>query len=224
MTRAKKVDNELKPDENGMVLVPKESVKDLIPEVPVIAKSTLQARVRRPMTDAQVIALKKAQESLAKKKADPEWQAEVLRRKEERKLAKAEEAKRQAEEEIARQKAEDQAKVDAGTHIRVKMSEMPQKKPKRVTSDPKKTQKRVPPPLPPRKPVETSDFTSDGESTSETEDTDVEEYKSKKRAVRKEVKKNLKALEKISEVEKFVAPTQSIHSNPYMSMLLNKWK
>lgn len=209
MPRVKKSELELKPDEDGTLVVPIESVQQ---KLPTVSPTELNKKIKRPLTDRQAEVVKNMTEALAKKRADPEWQAEQQRKKEARARAKEEALIQKAEELKKLKREEDEKKIQAGTHIRIKVNAQPTKS------------KTKPKPKP--KPVE-SDFTAtetEADSDDEDTDTDMEEYKSKKRVVRREVKKNLKALEKIQEVEKFVAPTVAIQQNPYMAMLMNKWR
>ena len=59
---------------------------------------------------------------------------------------------------------------------------------------------------------------TDTPTETETDDTDYEEYKSGKRQIRREVKKNIKAIERIDSV------VQSTARNPYFALLESKWK
>jgi hypothetical protein len=56
------------------------------------------------------------------------------------------------------------------------------------------------------------------ETETDSDDTDYEDYKSGKRQIRREVKKNIKAIEKIDNV------VQQTIVNPYSALLASRWK
>lgn len=208
-----KIGKEFQADEDGTVVIPKET----LPEVSVTA---LKKTVKRPLSDAQRANMEK-----------------MIAANKERWAKMREEKSRMAEEAVATRKAEDAAKVEAGTHIRVKLKE-------------KAVYTKRPTPPPPKPAVAVAhDYPSDEESVEEKEmpvnppalvrtkprqkkqpivyetdtptetDDDYEEERVGKRAVRREVKKNLKAIERIENVLQAVAPR-----NPYLALLEARWK
>lgn len=111
-----------------------------------------------------------------------------------------EKAKKEAEDKL---KQETQEKLISGTHVKVRVKEKKvfQRKPKALKEE------------------SSSDEITDVTETDVTDDDeDYEEYKSKKRVVRKEIKRNIKAIQKIDQV--LTAQQQ----NPYLSSLMNRWK
>lgn len=196
-----KLQRELKPNEDGTVLVPKEII-------PVVEVSQTAARkaVKREMSDKQ-------RENMEK----------MIQANKERWIKIREEKMKAEDEEKSKRKEDEQKLLDAGTHVRVKLKEKKVviRKPKAPRVEelpeeeeeeeviPQKAQKK-----PRRKPIYESDTPTETE-----DDTDFEEDKPAKRTVRREVKKNLKALERIDSVLASTPPT-----NPYMSMLQARWK
>jgi len=203
-----KLQKEFQIDEENTVVIPKE----MLPEV---APKTLAKKVKRPITEAQKANFAKVVE------------ANKIR------WAKMREDRQKAEEDAkAQAKQEQQALVDAGTHVRVKVKEKTvyTKEPIEAPA-PKVEQKPEPVPLKGsdsqnplpvvkqrklRKPKYETETT---ETETETEtDTDMEEYKQGQRQVRRQVKKNIRAIEKIDTI------VQKAAINPYMALLESKWR
>lgn len=212
-----KLEKEFQADDDGTVVVP----KDVIATVP---EHILKKSVKRPMTDAQKTNMERMIASNKER-----W-------------AKVREAKTMAEEESKKtRKAEDQAKLDAGTHVRVAVKPIakrvvkqveveevePLSKAKSLTSQrevepevveeivyvKKPKEKAVPKPVIKKKVI----YQEETDTPTETDD-DYDEYKQEKRQERREVKKNLRAIERIDNVIQ-----QSIQ-NPYMAMFQSRWK
>ncbi len=200
-----KLEKELK-EQDGTVLLPVES----LPEVPI---SVAKKSVKRVLSEKQQENARRLGEA-----SKARW--EKLR---------AEKARLKAEEE-EKKKEEEKALIEAGTHVRVKLKEkkvvlrekpmtphappMSQALPKSETAMPKKN-----PVLRRQKAYEAdsdSESQSDFGSTETEEDTDVEEAP-RSRTVRREIKKNVKALERVDAVLSTV-------QNPYLSMLANRWR
>jgi hypothetical protein len=196
-------------DEENTVVIPKE----MLPEV---APKTLAKKVKRPITEAQKANFAKVVE------------ANKIR------WAKMREDRQKAEEDAkAQAKQEQQALVDAGTHVRVKVKEKtvytkapieapaPKVEPKpepKVEPVPVKVEVPVPV-VKQRKPRKPKYETETTETETETEtDTDMEEYKQGQRQVRRQVKKNIRAIEKIDTI------VQKAAINPYMALLESKWR
>lgn len=193
-----KLEKELK-EEDGTVLLPVES----LPEVPV---SVAKKAVKRVLSEKQLENARRLGEA-----SKARW--EKLR---------AEKARLKAEEE-EKKKEEEKALIEAGTHVRVKLKE------KKVVLREKPSTPMAPPmsqALPKKNPVlrrqKAYEADSDSESQSDfgvtetEEDTDVEEAP-RSRTVRREIKKNAKALERVDAVLSTV-------QNPYLTMLANRWR
>lgn len=191
-----KLEKELKPDENGEVIVPKEIVE--------IAPTAAIKKVKRVMSEKQMENARKMIE------ANKERWAKIREAKE---LAKKEEEEKR--------KAEEEEKIQAGTHVRVKLAE------KRVY---KPRAEKMPDPLPLKRQdaysndarrkvrmpiVEESDTVTETET--EEEEEEEEEERPKARAVRREMKKTLRVVEKVD------AAIQQA-TNPYLSMLQGRWR
>lgn len=197
-------------NEEGYSVVPKE----VIPQednLPIVAPTAVKNKIKREMSEAQRLNMVKMVE------------ANKIKWEEKRK------AKAQLEQEAkAKRKAEEDALINAGTHIRVKIAPKREYKKREKPTQQEETAKEEEdeedeededdfqaPQVKPksrkaRQPISDTD-------TTETE-TDGEEYKSKKRAVRREVKKNLSALKKIDEV------LEQSAGNPYVAFLAQRWK
>ena len=209
-----KLEKELK-EEDGTVLLPVES----LPEVPV---SVAKKAVKRVLSEKQLENARRLGEA-----SKARW--EKLRQ---------EKARLKAEEE-EKKKEEEKALIEAGTHVRVKLKE------KKVVLREKPTTPMAPPmscatnvascprlpggrsqALPKKNPVlrrqkayeadSDSESQSDFGATETEEDTDVEEAP-RSRTVRREIKKNVKALERVDAVLSNV-------QNPYLTMLANRWR
>lgn len=188
--------------DNDTMLLPVENV-------PEIKENKLVAKVKREMTPAQKINMAKMIEA-------NKTRFENIRKAKEDAAAAAEKAK----------KDDIEAKLAAGTHVRVKIIPKTKRVKKEVaappvaehveeeseessveyqaSSKPAKVKKVRPP-----TPVDT---------TATDTETDGETYKQGKRNVRREVKKNLKALKEIDTV------ISSNGGNPYLSYLTGRWK
>jgi len=193
-----KLEKELK-EQDGTVLLPVES----LPEVPV---SVAKKSVKRVLSEKQQENARRLGEA-----SKARW--EKLRQ---------EKARLKAEEE-EKKKEEEKALIEAGTHVRVKLKE------KKVVLREKPTTPMAPPmsnALPKKNPVlrrqkayeadSDSESQSDFGATETEEDTDVEEAP-RSRTVRREIKKNVKALERVDAVLSNV-------QNPYLTMLANRWR
>jgi hypothetical protein len=218
MASRKKLQKELGaiPEEENVAIVPTESLPKTHLEM---KEHKLVSKVKREMTPAQKINMAKMIEANKSR-------FENIRKA---KVDAAEAAEKAKKDDI-------EAKLKAGTHVRVKI--IP--KTKRVrsalvsTSCVKKEVVEAPPvseeeseessveyqasskpvkvkKVRPPTPVETTTAT-------DTETEPDESYKNTKRKVRREIKKNVRALKEIDEVMNH-AP-----SNPYLSYLTGKWK
>jgi hypothetical protein len=171
MPKGSKLKEELKQDEDGTILIPKES----LPEVPItVAKKS----VKRVLSEKQMENAKKLGEA-----SKARW--EKLREEKARLKAEAE----------AKEKEEEKKLIDAGTHVRVKVAEKGKPRGRPIKKEP------MPKPLKlVRQPAyEETDDSSDNDDSGYTEteeDTDVEERPSR---VRRQVKKNLKVLARVDE-------------------------
>lgn len=159
--------------------------------LPQIAPTTLKKTVKRERTEAQKANFEKVV------KANQERWAKLR--------AEKEAAVAQSKQAI---KEDHQAKVDAGTHARVVVKEKRIQQPRQKEApEPEKKPKRV---------VYETD--TDTDTPTESDDTDYEDYKAGKRQIRREVKKNIKAIERIDSV------VQSSVQNPYAALLASRWK
>jgi hypothetical protein len=199
-----KLQKEFQIDEENTVVIPKE----MLPEV---APKTLAKKVKRPITEAQKANF-----------------AKVVEANKIRWAKMREDRQKVGEDAKVQQKADQQALIDAGTHVRVKVKEKtvytktPVEAPVPVPEPKVEAPKVEPVPVPvvkqrkPRKPKYETETT---ETETETEtDTDMEEYKQGQRQVRRQVKKNIKAIEKIDTI------VQKTAGNPYMALLESKWR
>jgi hypothetical protein len=197
--------------DNDTMLLPVENV-------PEIKENKLVAKVKREMTPAQKINMAKMIEA-------NKTRFENIRK-----------AKEDAAEAAEKARKEDiDAKLKAGTHVRVKIIPKTKRVKKeavavsqsqtatslgepvaeseessvefQASSKPVKVKKTRPP-----TPSETET------ETAEDTETDGESYKQGKRNVRREVKKNIKALKEIDNV------ISSNNGNPYLSYLTGRWK
>jgi hypothetical protein len=185
-----KIAKEFQADEEGTVLVPKEIVS--VPETAV------KKAVKREMSEKQ-------RENMVKM---------VAANKE--KWAKQREERAKALEDERTKRIEEEKKlVEAGTHVRVKVTKK-QYKP-RVRKDS--------PPAPLKlerqngryKPEESESETEDTEADTEVTESEYEEERPKARQARREMKKTLRVVEKVDAVLNQV-------QNPYLSMLSNRWR
>lgn len=188
-------------NEDGTVVIQ----KDVQPEIPTVSTTAVKAKVKREMTEAQRLNMLKMIEANKVK-----WEAKRKEKEDGETKAKAD--KRAKEEEL----------INAGTHIRVKVLPKKVYKPRAKAIPAEETEEEEEEeekPVFQKKPVKRSQKAPppSDEETTETE-TDGEEYKNQKRVVRREVKKNLKALKKIDEV------LEQSSGNPYLAYLSQRWK
>ena len=192
-------------DDEGYSIVPKETLTIPPADVPIATTTAVKTKIKREMSEAQRLNMIRMVEANKIK-----W--------EEKRKAKAE-AEAQSK---TQRKAEDQALIDAGTHIRVKILPKREYKKREKPTPEEETEEEEEEEDKPafqKKPVKRSQKAPppSDEETTETE-TDGEEYKNQKRVVRREVKKNLKALKKIDEV------LEQSSGNPYLAYLTQRWK
>jgi len=192
-------------NDEGYSIVPKEVVPPP-QEIPVVSQTAVKTKIKREMSEAQRLNMIRMVEANKIK-----W--------EEKRKAKAEvEAQSKS-----KRKVDDQALIDAGTHIRVKILPKRVYKPRGKPTQEEETEEEEEEEeekafqAPPVKPKSRKAPPPSDTDTTETE-TDGEEYKNQKRVVRREVKKNLKALKKIDEV------LEQSSGNPYLAYLTQKWK
>jgi hypothetical protein len=214
MPQISKLKKEYQIEEDGTTVVPKEIL-------PQIAPTVLKNTVKRERTEAQKANFAKVVE------ANKERWAKLKAEKE----ASTAQAKQAVKE-------DHQAKVEAGTHVRVAVKEKRVADPtarkhkakvkeveepeyeseEEVVIVPKATSMKKPQPK--EKPVKKRVvYETETDTPTETEDdTDMEEYKQGKRQIRREVKKNIRAIEKIDNV------VQQTMVNPYSALLASRWK
>lgn len=202
MTKSK-LEKEFQADEDGTVLVPKEIV---------------------PPVEVSITAVKKAvkREMSEKQRANMERMIEMNK---EKWAKKREEKEKALEEEILKKKEEEQKLLDAGTHVRVKVSKKEYKPREKKVESP-----NPPKPLPLRR-TKAYEKTHDSESDSDLNDTITEtetdlteddseiDERPKQRRVRREMKKTLRVVEKVNQALSYAPPT-----NPYLTMLQNRWQ
>lgn len=227
MPQKSKLEKEYQIEEDGTTVVPKEIL-------PQIAPTVLKNTVKRERTEAQKANFEKVVQ------ANKERWAKIRAEKE----ASTAQAKQAVKE-------DHQAKVEAGTHVRVAVKEKRVQKPREkgsqnesrplgkvVVEEPEESSEEEevivvkkpqssPASLVKEKVVKPRKVShpkwiavhSDTDTPTETEDdTDMEEYKSGKRQIRREVKKNIRAIEKIDQV------VQQTMVNPYSALLASRWK
>jgi hypothetical protein len=186
-------------------IVPKEALEARPVEVSAKQFKELVPREKKPMSEAQKAHVEKLVAANKERKR--------IRDEEKAKLAaipeiveKVVEEEKKFKEEVLKptkrtiKKEQEDALLAAGTHVKIVVKKRaPRKKVVEVTE------------------TETSDMTTD------TEDTDVEEYKTKARQVRKAAvaKKLVRTVEKIDRVIQQAAP---VPSNPYLNMLSSRWR
>lgn len=223
MPQKSKLEKEYQIEEDGTTVVPKEIL-------PQIAPTVLKNTVKRERTEAQKANFEKVVQ------ANKERWAKIRAEKE----ASTAQAKQAVKE-------DHQAKVEAGTHVRVAVKEKRvqrsknakgldsvqdvQKPREKVVVEEsseeeeeevivvKKPKEKVPKPRKVSHPKWIAVHSdTDTPTETETDDTDVEEYKQGKRQIRREVKKNIRAIEKIDQV------VQQTMVNPYSALLASRWK
>jgi len=221
---------------------PKKIVEEAIEEdqtvvLPTITRNVLKRVITAPKSEKQMEAFRKAQEIR-------------LKNKEERDRLKQEQQSQQLAQEKEQKKQEDEAKIQAGTHTRYQVLPKREVKAKGNQNESRPIGKPVPPPIQEseseeeeeeeepvkripkqRAPVLKEKTTRyyrdaprrrqvDTETETETETDYDSDYKKPKRVVRREVKKNLKALKQIDEV----LESGPANVNPYLQFLSNRWK
>jgi hypothetical protein len=196
--------------DNDTMLLPVENV-------PEIKENKLVAKVKREMTPAQKINMAKMIEA-------NKTRFENIRKS---KVDAAEAAEKAKKDDI-------DAKLKAGTHVRVKIipktkrvkkeveappvSEEESSEEYQASSKPVKVKKiRPPSPVDVRR-SRTNQSEAETTTATDTETEPDESYKNTKRKVRREIKKNVRALKQIDEVMNH-APT-----NPYLAYLTGKMK
>jgi hypothetical protein len=211
MPQKSKLEKEYQIEEDGTTVVPKEIL-------PQIAPTVLKNTVKRERTEAQKANFEKVVQANKERWAK-------LRAEKEASVAQTKQAV----------KEDHQAKVEAGTHVRVAVKEKRVQKPReKVVEEPeseseeeevvivKKPKEKVVKEPKPRKVSHPKWIAvhsdTDTPTETETDDTDYEEYKSGKRQIRREVKKNIRAIEKIDHV------VQQTMVNPYSALLASRWK
>jgi hypothetical protein len=187
------------------IIIPKQLIEARPVEVSAKQFKELVPREKKPMSEAQKAHVEKLVAANKERKR--------IRDEEKAKLAaipeiveKVVEEEKKFKEEVLKptkrtiKKEQEDALLAAGTHVKIVVKKRaPRKKVVEVTE------------------TETSDMTTD------TEDTDVEEYKTKARQVRKAAvaKKLVRTVEKIDRVIQQAAP---VPSNPYLNMLSSRWR
>lgn len=192
-----KFEKELKQDEDGTVLIP----KDALPEV-IISETTAKKAVKRVLSEKQMENAKRLGEA-----SKLRW--EKLREEKARLKAEAE----------AKEKEEEKKLIEAGTHIRVKVAEKQKPRGRAVKKQDINDMPKKPLPLRRENAYQATDDSSDHSDTDITEteeDTDVEEVRP--RYVRRQVKKNLKVLARVDEA------LSQTPTNPYLAMLQGRWR
>lgn len=197
MTKSK-IDKEFQADDNGTVLVPKEIV-------PAIPETTLKKTVKREMSEKQKANIER-----------------VITMNKEKWAKKREEKQKALEEEILKKKEEEQKLLDAGTHVRVKVTK------KEYKPREKKVDSHIPPKQLPLLRKKAYEKKNDSESDTDINDTvtetetdltsDTEDERPKHRKVRREMKKTLRVVEKVNQALNYAPP-----ANPYLPMLQSRW-
>lgn len=186
-----KIAKEFQADEEGTVLVPKEIVS--VPETAV------KKAVKREMSEKQ-------RENMVK----------MVAANKEKWAKQREERAKALEDERAKRLEEEKKLVDAGTHVRVKVTKKQYKPRERKDSPPaplklKRTDTRH------EEPSDTEEPTETEVSDTEVTESEYEEERPKARRARREMKKTLRVVEKVDAVLNQV-------QNPYLSMLSNRWR
>jgi len=202
MPQISKLKKEYQIEEDGTTVVPKEVL-------PQIAPTVLKNTVKRERTEAQKANFEKVVQANKERWAK-------LRAEKEASMAQAKQAV----------KEDHQAKVEAGTHVRVAVKEKRVQKPREkvvVVEESSEEEEEVVIVKKPKEKVKVVKpkrivYETDTPTETETDDTDIEEYKQGKRQIRREVKKNIRAIEKIDHV------VQQTMVNPYSALLASRWK
>ena len=188
------------PADNDTMLLPVENV-------PEIKENKLVAKVKREMTPAQKINMAKMIEA-------NKVRFENIRKSKEDAVVSAEKAK----------KDDIEAKLKAGTHVRVKIIPKTKRVKKEALPEPvaeSESEESSVEYQASSKPAKVKKIQRPADTETETAEdteTDGDNYKQGKRQVRREVKKNIKALKEIDNV------ISSNSGNPYLSYLTGKWK
>lgn len=199
-------------DDERSIIVPKEMVKEEIPES--IQASSRQVnkllKEKKPRSEAQIAAAKKLGEltraRLEAARKQKEEHPEIVEQKKQAARQAKEEAKKKAEEEERERKRQEQAaQLAAGTHVKIYIKE---KKPRG-----RYAKKKV-------EETETDTITeTETEVPTDTEDeTDIEEYKKKARVAHR-AKKVVRTIQKIDQVLQ-----QPVAVNPYAALLASRWR
>lgn len=219
---------------------PKKIVEEAIQEdqtvvLPTITRNVLKRVITAPKSEKQMEAFRKAQEVRLQKKAE----RDRLKQEQE---AQQQEQKKQEEEEKIQAGTHTRYKVLPKREVKPKPVPPPIQESESEEEEEEEPVKRVPKQHSPEDtytsrrggahtPVLKEKTTRyyreaphrrqpDTETETET-DTDYDsDYKKPKRVVRREVKKNLKALKQIDEV----LETGNVNVNPYLQFLSNRWK
>lgn len=189
-------------EEDNVAIVPTENLPKQVLEM---KENKLVSKVKREMTPAQKInmakmieANKTRFENIRKAKVDATEAAEKAR------------------------KDDIEAKLKAGTHVRVKIIPKTKRIKKEVEAPPvseeSESSVEYQASTKPAKVKVKKPLVVDTTTATDTETEPDESYKNTKRKVRREIKKNVRALKEIDEVINH-AP-----SNPYLQYLTGKWK
>ena len=204
MASRKKLQKELGaiPEEENVAIVPTESLPKTHLEM---KEHKLVSKVKREMTPAQKINMAKMIEANKSR-------FENIRKA---KVDAAEAAEKAKKDDI-------EAKLAAGTHVRVKIIPKTKRVKKEVVEAPpvseEESSEEYQASTKPAKVKVKKPLVVDTTTATDTETEPDESYKNTKRKVRREIKKNVRALKEIDEVINH-AP-----SNPYLSYLTGKWK
>jgi hypothetical protein len=185
-----KLKKEFQMDDEGYAVVP---IKDV-----EVRPSVLKDKIKRPLSDKQRENLAKLVE--ANKLRWEKGKEEKAKKTEEEKNIEKDRIRAEIQAEL---RAEHDAKVQAGTHMRVKVV--------KSGTGPKPKQKNVPVPVPEPETTETEDTTEVDTTEAESED-DLPP-----RRVVRQARKQMKTLQKINNV---IEQSQ----NPYMSKLMGRWQ
>ena len=203
MASRKKLQKELGaiPEEENVAIVPTESLPKTHLEM---KEHKLVSKVKREMTPAQKINMAKMIEANKSR-------FENIRKA---KVDAAEAAEKAKKDDI-------EAKLAAGTHVRVKIIPKTKRVKKEAEAPPvseEESSEEYQASTKPAKVKVKKPLVVDTTTATDTETEPDESYKNTKRKVRREIKKNVRALKEIDEVINH-AP-----SNPYLSYLTGKWK
>jgi hypothetical protein len=194
MPQKSKLQKEYQVEDDGTTVIPKEII-------PQIAPTVLKKTVKRERTDAQKANFAKVveanKERWAKLRADKDGMAA------------------QAKQAI---KDDHLEKIEAGTHVRVMVKEKRYQQPRQRQEPVEEESEEEVIVVKKSKPKKRIVYESETDTPTDTDDTDYEDYKHGKREIRREVKKNMKAIERIDSV------VQATTRNPYTAMFESRWK